>query len=262
MPNPPVWVICNGCNLSLSCHLLQCTVVWYIRSFLLHPPILISSSFQCSVFIYTFYAPILSDFIFFSSQCSHITTDISLCGPRRRPPHHRLWFWLSGKKLTQLAHENINQVTENFISKYQPITYYQPFVMLTIRQNIDTFHDEVLHSECRWLVMLQKLKNHSSCTPIITIIFEFIFGFNLCYGTWCRAEHKAIIRNALIEWGSNDHCIDQFQIRLAKYRSLCENVKNEQPDNFKNEQPNKFKDEQPNNLKNEQPNNIKKRAAQ
>ena len=71
--------------------------------------------FQCSVFIYTFYAPILSDFIFFSSQCSHITADISLCGPRRRPPHHRLWFWLSGKKLTQLAHANINQVLLNWL---------------------------------------------------------------------------------------------------------------------------------------------------
>ena len=142
MPNPPVWVICNGCNLSLSCHLLQCTVVWYIRSFLLHPPILISSSFQCSVFIYTFYAPILSDFIFFSSQCPHITADISLCGPRRRPPHHRLWFWLTSTRLTPFAlrmnvasnaaqieslfilnnHDSIN--TSDFIFWFQPLSWY------------------------------------------------------------------------------------------------------------------------------------------
>ena len=71
VPSPPVWVICNGCNLLLfhlfSVHLPD------IRSFLLHPSISIPSSFQCSVFTCTFNMPIFSDFIFFSVLSVHIS---------------------------------------------------------------------------------------------------------------------------------------------------------------------------------------------
>ena len=92
---------------------------------------------------------------FFSAQCPHITADISLCGPRRRSPHHRLWFWLSGKTLTvpiwHLAHDYVIWVgwklyfkvsTKNLFSTIDcdfdnPVKHWHPsWWSFTLRMNV------------------------------------------------------------------------------------------------------------------------------